>query len=938
MMTPASGFRFDDFYLDASNRQLSRAGEPVALNSKYFDVLLLLVSRSGRLVEKQSIFEEVWDGVFVTDAALTQCIKDIRKQLGDDASSPRYIKTVPKHGYTFIGNVIEANGHAGSEQWAADGSGSGSLRASAAASRASLRPYKFLDYYTEKDAGLFFGREPEVETICSQILAHRSFILHGRSGVGKSSIVRAGLMPRLKSDGHLAFVVRSFTDPLHHMESALAQVCGVDAQRGGPTLDDLVGRIASLDPSRCIVFFFDQFEEFFSLLEEPDRDRFLNAARLLTAADQSPVRMVFALREDMLAEMSRLKTAIPEIFHHEYRLKRLSREQASRAITEPARAVGCRYDHRLVALLLDDLGDEDGVDPPQLQIVCDNLFDSRDSTGSLTVEAYELLGTASQILAGYLERVLNRFNAQTLKAAKDVLKSMISTKGRRLVLRSSELDSPIDVQNRHDAESRLIEELIAARVVRRRSQDGEAWLELAHEFLTAEVSRWLTAGEIALKRARDVIERAMQNFRAHQLMIDGDALDLLLPFGEQLDLSGEEADFLLTSILNRSRSAPDWLVRTAPDSAALITEAGNNADPEVRLRAVEAAATLQSQDMKVLLCKLALWDENLLVRKAATIALAKWLGLAAQQLLSENKRGDVGSVRRAISLAMIRDYDKRLVRLSITEPLVALLVVAGLMWVRLRRDGGEIVRQGMGGAIGGAASGLVGGLLLGGGLAGARHASAVETWELLFVLISLGSVIGALGGLSVSFGMVAAAHVTYRHSRWWSALGGAAGGALIGGSTKLLGVDTIKAVFGQSPAGITGAFEGAVMGIGLSAGATLVAGLFTRARPWHRVVCASLGAMCAGALLTVIGGNLFSASLEIVARMFANSQMRMEPLASLFGEGHFGETTQIILGALEGLLFGAGVATGIELAAGPSQTKTPSAPTGVARGVNASSD
>ncbi|MEK6300432.1 MAG: winged helix-turn-helix domain-containing protein [Acidobacteriota bacterium] len=918
--TSVGGFRFDDFHLDASNRQLSRAGEPVALNSKYFDVLLLLVSRSGQLVAKQRIFEEVWDGVFVTDAALTQCIKDIRKQLGDDASSPRYIKTVPKHGYIFIGNVVEANGDPGAGHVVTP---SGSLRA-AAAGRASMRPYKFLDYYTEQDTGLFFGREPEIETICSQILAHRSFILHGRSGVGKSSIVRAGLIPRLKNEGHLAFVVRSFTDPLHHMETALGQVCGVDSTKAGATIDDLVGHLASLDPSRCIVFFFDQFEEFFSLLAEPDRSRFLNAARRLTSADQSPVRMVFALREDLLAEMSRLKTAIPEIFHHEYRLKRLSRLQASRAITEPARAVGCRYDQELVERLLDDLGDEDGVDPPQLQIVCDNLFDSRDSAGALTVETYESLGTASRILAGYLERVLNRFNAQTLKAAKEVLKSMISTEGRRLVLRSSPLDSPPAVQNEQDA-ARLVEELIAARVVRRRSQDGEAWLELAHDFLTEEVARWLTADEIALKRARGVIERAMQNFKAHGLMIDADALELLLPFGEQLDLSGEEADFLLASILNRCRPAAEWLVRTAPDAAALIAEASKSSDPEVRLRAIEGAATLTSEEMKDLLCKLALWDENLPVRRAASIALAEWLGVGAQQALSEHSHGEVGPVRRAISLAMIRDYDKRLVRLSILEPLVALLVVGGLMWVRLRRDGAEIVRQGTGGAIGGAASGLVGGLLLGGGLAMARHASGVETWELLFVLISLGSVIGAVAGLFVSFGMVAAAHVAYRHSRWWSALGGAAGGALIGGSTKLLGVDTIKAVFGQSPAGLTGAFEGALMGIGLSAGATLVAGMFTRARPWQRIVCASLGAMCAGVLLTVIGGNLFSASLEIVGRMFANSQISMDPLASFFGERHFGETTQIVLGGLEGLLFGVGVTSGIELAARSAEKVAPPA-------------
>src|SRR5712691_106338 len=109
--TSLGAYRFDDFYLDARNRRLSRGGQNIALNSKYFDVLLLLVSRNGQLVEKQRIFDAVWDGVFVTDAALTQCIKDIRKQLGDDAANPRYIKTVPKHGYVFIGDVTEADDH-----------------------------------------------------------------------------------------------------------------------------------------------------------------------------------------------------------------------------------------------------------------------------------------------------------------------------------------------------------------------------------------------------------------------------------------------------------------------------------------------------------------------------------------------------------------------------------------------------------------------------------------------------------------------------------------------------------------------------------------------------------------------------------------------------------------------------------------------------------
>ena len=907
-----SSYRFDDFFLDESNRQLSRNGDPVPLNSKYLDVLLLLVSRAGQLVEKQRIFDEIWDGVFVTDAALTQCIKDIRKQLGDDASSPRYIRTVPKHGYVFIGTVIEA------DEQGPRGTNVATHRATRDHDPnlplAAARPYKFLDYYTERDASLFFGREHEVDAICSQILAHRSFILHGRSGVGKSSILRAGLMPKLKAQGHRVFVIRSFTDPVHQMVSMLSDACGVDpGEDTGTGLGHLIGR---LDDDRDVIFFLDQFEEFFSLLAEDARRHFLSVARQL-AAGNLPVRLVFALREDLLAEMSQLKAAIPEIFHHEYRLKRLSRDQAELAITGPARSVGCHYEPQLVDRLLEDIGYAGGVDPPQLQIVCDNLYDSRDEKGEISLEAYEGLGGAARILAGYLERVLRRFNADDLQSTKRILSAFISEDGQRLVLKAADVEARIGNKCADDPATKLlIEELVAARVLRRRRQDGAAWIELAHDFLTPEVLRWLTADEIALKRARGVIQRAMENYRAHGLLIDTDAVDLVMPFGAQLGLTGEEADLLMTSVLNRARSAPDWLAKASPGASALIAEASESPDSEVRLCAVEAAALLRTAEMKTLFRKLALWDRDLIVRKHASIALAHWIGTAVEEALSDvNDGAHAGMIRRAISLAMVRDRNKRLVRLSHLSIPVGLLVVLGLMWVRVRRDGAQIVRSGLGGMLGGAASGLAGGLILGTGLSIVRGATLFEAVELVLVLVMLGFFIGAIGGLGVSFGMVLLAHVAYRHSRWWSVVGGITGGAIVGGSTKLLGVDTVRALFGQSPTGITGAFEGAVIGAGLSLGVVLAATLIRCCRPWQRILAASIGAMCAGVLLTVIGGNLFSASLEIVAKLFANSQIRMDPLAPLFGEVHFGETTQIVMGALEGLLFGAGVAGGIEIAA-----------------------
>jgi DNA-binding winged helix-turn-helix (wHTH) protein len=102
----ASGcYQFDRFRLDVPNRQLWRDEDPVNLNARYFDALTLLVSEQGRLVIKERFLAEVWQGVPVTDEALTQCIRTLRRLLEDRAGQPRFIETVPKHGYRFIASV-----------------------------------------------------------------------------------------------------------------------------------------------------------------------------------------------------------------------------------------------------------------------------------------------------------------------------------------------------------------------------------------------------------------------------------------------------------------------------------------------------------------------------------------------------------------------------------------------------------------------------------------------------------------------------------------------------------------------------------------------------------------------------------------------------------------------------------------------------------------
>ena len=105
MLKSAGCLAFGEFVLDREQRTLTRAGEPVEVSSRYFDALALMVENPGRLLAKERFMDEVWRGVPVTDEALTQCIRSLRKLLGDDAARPRFIETVPKHGYRFKAEV-----------------------------------------------------------------------------------------------------------------------------------------------------------------------------------------------------------------------------------------------------------------------------------------------------------------------------------------------------------------------------------------------------------------------------------------------------------------------------------------------------------------------------------------------------------------------------------------------------------------------------------------------------------------------------------------------------------------------------------------------------------------------------------------------------------------------------------------------------------------
>src|SRR2546428_13682885 len=99
-------YRFGNFMLSPARRVLLRSGNEVPLIPRYFELLLTLVERRQEAVHRREIFESVWSDVVVSDGALSQAIRTLRRTLGDDSRSPAYIRTVSRHGYRFAFDAV----------------------------------------------------------------------------------------------------------------------------------------------------------------------------------------------------------------------------------------------------------------------------------------------------------------------------------------------------------------------------------------------------------------------------------------------------------------------------------------------------------------------------------------------------------------------------------------------------------------------------------------------------------------------------------------------------------------------------------------------------------------------------------------------------------------------------------------------------------------
>ncbi len=198
---PGGAFRVGDWLVEPSLNRMSKGSSTVQLEQSTMDVLLCLAERGGEPVPKQELVDRVWRTESVSDFTVGRRIAELQEALGDNAGDPSYIETVPSRGYRLAAAV------------AAEPSAT-VTPFPAARAKAERDPYPGLAAFTEADAGLFFGREAEAAAMWRRISSRRLLAVIGPSGVGKSSFMRAGVIPAAPP-GWRALGVRARRGPLH---------------------------------------------------------------------------------------------------------------------------------------------------------------------------------------------------------------------------------------------------------------------------------------------------------------------------------------------------------------------------------------------------------------------------------------------------------------------------------------------------------------------------------------------------------------------------------------------------------------------------------------------------------------------------------------------------------------------------------------------------
>ncbi|HEY6270574.1 MAG TPA: winged helix-turn-helix domain-containing protein [Terriglobales bacterium] len=526
-------YEFGGFQLDPARHTLFRQGQPVPLAPKLFETLVFLVEHRNRILPKDELIEALWAETFVGEGNLSQNVFLLRKALGDDRNGHSFIHTIPGRGYRFIAPVTEteiegiiAPGGRGAEFWTKNS------------------PFRSLTVFEPEDAWLFFGRDAETADLLTRLARSPVLAIVGNSGSGKSSLVRAGLIPALREGGFpysngspgtlpgeswRIAVLRPSAAPFDYLAEVLPgqlvpelslkqQVefiaeCREKLPVGGDALRNAVSALVfaagktNQSAQTRLLLVVDQFEELFTLTARPAvRDRYIDTLLAVARLDSAiPVHLVFVLRADFYGQCLD-HPGLSRWLETSFNLGSMTPEQMRETIEKRLELVGGRAEPGLIDSLLEDVGAEP-ANLALLEHALGQLWERCGGPGcTFTNCAYNDIGRLRGALGRHADRVYQQLESdeQQLLAQRIFLELVHLGEGaqdtRRRVAKAEllSLGDPAEVQQ-------LLARLVSSRLIATGREGEETFVEVSHEALIREwpaLLEWLEENreELALER------------------------------------------------------------------------------------------------------------------------------------------------------------------------------------------------------------------------------------------------------------------------------------------------------------------------------------------------------------------------------------------------------------------------------------------------------
>ncbi len=396
-------------------------------------------------------------------------------------------------------------------------------------------PFKGLEYFNENDADKFYGRELLTAKLVSRLRTSRFLpIIIGASGSGKSSVIRAGVVPALRRGGPLAdgspppegsraWPIHTITPAAHPLASLAAELTREVESANGEAAQTLVDdlrvderslhffarkRLSQRQNANRFLLLVDQFEEVFTLCKDEDERRaFIN--NLLYASAEStdgPTIVIIIFRADFYAHCAQYANLRVAVSTNQEFVGPMNRAELRRAIEEPAKAGNWDYEPGLVDLILKEVGDEPGALPLMQHPRLETWKRRRGRT--MTLSGYNVVGGIHGAIAKTAEAVYAELSAEQQEVA------------RRIFLRLVELgEGTQDTRRRaHIAElypreeyRPVVEQVLRKLVDNRLIVLGDQTAEVAHEALIREwptLHKWINDSRDALRVHRELLDAA----------------------------------------------------------------------------------------------------------------------------------------------------------------------------------------------------------------------------------------------------------------------------------------------------------------------------------------------------------------------------------------------------------------------------------------------